>query len=146
MPDSIFQRGPNDTTLFYDIGDTDPELASTRYTWEVEQEITEDFVKSVRDGTIDSAKEAGIEDFMWIAVLDSHTDECCKVRDGLSSSEIEKKIADGTIDGEECDAIVAPAHFNCRCDVAPMTNDLPETEASGLPDFNEWLEGNVDET
>ena len=145
LPSDIFQRGPNDTTMFYDIQDTDPELAATRYTWEVEQEITEDFVKSVRDGTIDSAKEAGIQDFMWIAVLDAHTDECCEVRDGLSSSEIEKKITDGSIDGEECDAIVAPAHFNCRCDVAPMTDDLPETEPSGLDDFNDWLEGNAND-
>ena len=48
------------------------------YPWQVEQEMTEDFVSSVRDGEVDSANAQGITDVVWIAVLDSHTDDCCR--------------------------------------------------------------------
>lgn len=137
LPPSIFKRGPLDKTLYYDV---DTLEGHERYTWEVEQEIAEDFVRSVRSGKQDAAKENGIDDFMWIAVIDGKTDECCFVRDGLSSSEIENRLEDGRIDQDECDAIVAPAHFNCRCDSAPMTADLPESPGVDYGSFDEWLE------
>ncbi len=136
LPDKIFKRGPDDRTMFYDVT---TEETSERYTWEVEQEITEDFVREVRAGTQDAARDHGVVDFMWIAVVDSHTDDCCLIRDGKSSSEIENQIEDGTIDGDECDAIVAPAHFNCRCDSAPMDADLPEAEPIDYGGFDDWL-------
>jgi SPP1 gp7 family putative phage head morphogenesis protein len=137
LPDDIFKRGPHDKTLFYDV---DTGMSHERYTWEVEQEITEDFVRSARMGAIDSARDAGIEDFMWIAVIDGKTDDCCSDRDGMSSSEIETALEQGKLSEDDCGAIVPPGHFNCRCDCAPMTDDLPETEPSGYSSFNDWLE------
>ena len=142
LPDDIFKRGPTDKTLYYDVT---TEETSERYTWEVEQEITEDFVRSVRSGKIDAATENGIEDFMWIAVIDKVTDECCAARDGFSSSEIENMLEDGKLDEDECDAIVAPGHFNCRCKSAPMTDDLPERINIDYGSFSDWLGTKVDE-
>lgn len=137
LPADIFARGPEDKTLYYDVT---TEEESERYTWEVEQEITEDFVRSVRSGEQDAANENGITDFMWLAVIDQKTDNCCFVRDGKSSSEIEEGLVDGSIDEDECDAIVAPAHFNCRCTSVPMDKDIPESQPIDYSDFDEWLE------
>jgi len=137
LPDDIYARGPEDKTLFYDV---EADAQAERYTWEVEQEITEDFVRSVRSGEQDAANENGITDFMWIAVVDNKTDECCYDRDGLSSSEIEDAMASGKIDEDECDAIVAPGHFNCRCQSVPMDSDIPETQPVDFSDYDQWLE------
>lgn len=110
-----------------------------RYQWELEQEVTHDFVAQVRSGSIDAARENGITDFMWVAVIDARTDECCRVRDGLSTTEIEKRLADGKIDEGDCEAVVPPAHFNCRCRVSPMA-DLPSDTPPDFGSFDEWLD------
>jgi hypothetical protein len=138
LPASIFRRGPTDKTLFYDAlsGETEE-----RYAYEVENEITDDFVRSIRAGTQDAATENGITDFEWVAILDKVTDDCCRTRDGLSSEEIEKAIDDGKLDTDDCDAIVPPAHFNCRCRSTPMTADMPERPNVDYASFGEWLEG-----
>jgi hypothetical protein len=141
LPEDIFKRGGEDKTLFYDVttGETEE-----RYTWEVEQEITEDFVRGVREGSNDAAKENGYDDFMWITIQDSKTDECCSCRDRLSSSQIEEMLDSGKIDADECDAIVPPAHFNCRCSSAPMTTAEQEFDPKELESFysdvNDWLD------
>jgi hypothetical protein len=108
------------------------------YPWQVEQEMTEDFVSSVRSGEVDSANEQGITDFVWIAILDSHTDDCCRKRDGLTNAEIVEKQK-GEWSGDDCQAQVPPAHFNCRCRVAPATDNLPDKPASNAQDFEDWL-------
>ncbi len=108
------------------------------YPWQVEQEMTEDFVGSVRAGEVDSANAQGITDFVWIAVLDSHTDDCCRKRDGLTNAEIEANL-DGEWKADECQASVPPAHFNCRCRIAPATDDLPEKPADNSQDLEDWL-------
>ena len=113
LPSDIFARGPQDKTLFYDVDELGQYGVTERYTWEVEQEITEDFVRSVRSGEQDAANENGITDFMWIAVEDGKTDECCSERDGKSSSQIEDDLSNGKLNADDSDAIVAPAHFNC---------------------------------
>lgn len=136
LPSSIYGRGPEDDVLFYDVDSSEFEV---RYQWEVEQEITEDFVHQVREGTHEAAKENGISDFQWIAVIDSHTDECCSVRDGLTSEEIEERMDSGEIDDDLCDAIVAPAHFNCRCKSEPMSDDVPEESPPDFEEFDDWL-------
>jgi hypothetical protein len=136
LPDSIYARGPEDKTLFYDVT---TETNEERYSWEVENEVTEDFVRSVRSGTQDAASENGITDFMWIAILDKVTDECCRVRDGQSSSDIENALDEGKIDEDECDAIVPPGHFNCRCKSAPMADDIPDTDMSSYNSLDDWL-------
>ena len=132
--EQIKLRGPS--TLF---GDFDEDGAYTEwYGWEVEQSLTHDFVQSVRDGQVDAAREQGITEFVWIAVVDNKTDECCLWRDGLTISEIEAKLQGDHAD-DECEATVPPAHFNCRCDIAPSTDSLPEKPDTDQLEYEQWL-------
>ena len=108
------------------------------YAWELEQELTEDFVNQVRLGQVQAGKDNGVEDFMWVAIVDSKTDDCCLERDGLSSSEIQDKLDSGDLD-DECDAVTPPAHFFCRCTLSPMTDYLPEAPESDIGEFDDWL-------
>jgi SPP1 gp7 family putative phage head morphogenesis protein len=110
-----------------------------RYAWEVEQDMTHDFVTAVRQGKVEAANQLGIKDFVWIAVIDDRTDECCDWRDGLLASEIRRQL-NGKHRGDECQVDVPPAHFNCRCTLAPALKDLPDAPASNLEDFEEWLD------
>jgi SPP1 gp7 family putative phage head morphogenesis protein len=104
-----------------------------RYNWELEQEATEDFVRSVRSGQVAGAEDLGVKEFVWIAVIDSKTcDECCLPRSGKTTSEIEKL-------DDDCDATVPPAHFNCRCDIGPVAS-ADEVSGPDWSDFKEWLE------
>jgi len=110
------------------------------YDWEIEQEITQDFVYRVRDGQVDAANTNGIEDFAWIAILDKNTcDDCCAPRNGLSSSEIESALENGDLDSDACEAIVPPAHINCRCIPAPMTMDMPDAVPVYQGSFEDWM-------
>lgn len=131
-----------------DIPITDPTIqrdgTEVWYAWEFERDMTNEFVAAVRDGQIDSAKENGITDFVWIAVIDSVTDACCRWRDGLLVSEIEAQLDNHTDDDEECrldgDGLVPPIHFNCRCTLAPATENIPDKPDDGSSSFEEWLE------
>ena len=109
-----------------------------RYGWEIEAETNHAFVDQVRSGQNDTANENGYTDMVWIAILDDRTDECCAWRNGLTSSEIEAKLEDEYSD-DESDAIVPPAHFNCRCALAPYTEEMGEPEKVDFSDFDEWL-------
>lgn len=114
------------------------------YSWELEQQLTHDFVSSVREGQIDAANANGINEFMWIAILDNRTcEKCCEWRSGLMTSEIEKVLADDKELADHCDVVVPPAHFNCRCGIAPVAlenvNDLQKPETT--KDFDAWLNG-----
>lgn len=102
------------------------------YPWELENEMTEDFVKQVRDGEHEAAKENGITDFVWVAVVDDRTDDDCLIRDGLLTSEIDETITDGL-------GSSPPIHFNCRCRLVPATDDIPEVPESNEVEFNDWL-------
>ncbi len=110
------------------------------YEWEVEKEATQEFVDQVRAGEIDSANENGIIDMMVIAVLDSATDECCAERDGMTISEIEDALDSGELDEDVCEGTVPPFHFNCRCRVVPVSEDLPERMPPDNGGFEEWLD------
>ena len=111
----------------------------TLYPWQVEQEMTEDFVASVRAGEVDGARAEGITDFVWIAVLSAgHTCEFCRKRDGMLTSEIEAKLAGEWADDEE-DAVVPPAHPNCYCRVAPATDNIPDRPSGNAEDIEDWL-------
>lgn len=121
------------------VGEGDREM----YAWEIEQEITHDFVKGVRNAegkAGEKGKAHGVEDFVWVAVLDERTDECCDWRHGLSTSEIEDKLSDEH-DDDECQAIVPPAHFNCRCRLVAVA-EVPEGEEieDEVAEVDEWLE------
>jgi hypothetical protein len=132
-------RGPESV---FDI--TTEGLTEEWYGWEVEQYLANEFISKVRSGQDAAAKANGVEDMQWIAVIDDKTDECCSVRDGLTSTEIEERMQSGKIDKHECDAIVPPAHFNCRCTMAPvldtqLAGEEFEAPASNAQEFDEWL-------
>ena len=126
-------RGPDDVTRIK-MGEDTYEI----YDWELEKELTQDFVDNVRRGAVDAANDNGINDFVWIAIIDDRTDDCCDWRDGLTTSEIEQALK-GEHKDDECDATVPPAHFNCRCDLAPMTDAMPDDKPLQLGDFETWL-------
>jgi len=110
--------------------------------WEFERDLKTELVHAVRTGKIDAAERVGydIDDYTWITLTDGDTCECCcRPRDGLTLSEIEKKFGDDT---------PPPLHFNCRCDLAPASKQLDEmwddaAEKSGVQleaeGFEEWL-------
>lgn len=116
----------------------DPDKVMMRYNWEIEQDLTDDFVNQVRSGQVDAANQLGIQDFGWVAVIDNHTDECCLQRNGKTTSEIEAGLSDGSIDSDLCDATSPPAHPNCRCSLAPVSN-VDEVEGPDWQSFGDWL-------
>jgi SPP1 gp7 family putative phage head morphogenesis protein len=109
------------------------------YRWELEKEVTQDFVSATRKGQTDAAKKSGIKDFVWIAILDNRTDECCEKRDGLTTSEIEVLLKTKWR-GDKLRGKTPPLHFNCRCTLAPVTKDLPDIPSSKVGEFNDWLD------
>jgi len=116
------------------------------YLWKLEQDMTSDFVKSVRDGEHEGAKKQGITDFVWIAVLGSHgtskEDACeyCYKRDGFTTREIEAKLnKEWAGDPEWSRKSVPSLHPNCYCRLAPATDELPESPDTGEADFEKWL-------
>lgn len=129
-------RGP-EHTIDGDIPAAEGE--SEYYAWELEQHLTDDFVNQVRDGQVQAANDLGISDFMWIAIVDDKTDDCCLWRDGLTSEQIEAELTGGDHQDDDYDSVVPPAHFNCRCDMAPVPDDMPEAPASDIGDFDDWL-------
>lgn len=122
-----------------------PEVTGQKvwYAWEFERDMTNEFVQAVRDGQIDAANDNGITDFVWIAVIDDRTDECCTWRDGLLVSEIETQLGDHEDEDDACDVgdgLNPPIHFNCRCTLAPATDNMPEVPDDGKKEFDEWLD------
>lgn len=132
LPVTTFTRTLQDYTI--------SETGEKVYDWEVERDTTTDFVKEVRSGQNKTANENGIVDMLWIAV--SHKTECesCQWRDGLTSQEIEDNLK-GEHSDDDIDAIVPPAHPNCYCKVAPVTQDLLDLtpETTNTPEFEAWL-------
>lgn len=126
-------------TRFYNEELLDAPSEELKYAWQVENVMTEEFVTQVTDGAKDASSENGITDFVWIAVLDAHTDDCCADRDGMLISEIEDALKSGELDEAECDATVPPAHFNCRCRIAPVDKDIPERSDEKAKEFDQWL-------
>jgi hypothetical protein len=135
-----YGRAPYDQ-IFY--ADTENAEVYTRYQWQVEAEITDDFVDAVRDGENYAANAQGINDFQFIAIVDAKTDECCAERDGLTFTEINEKLDNGEIEQGENEEAAPPVHFNCRCRVAPMTTDMPEEEGADWSAFDDWLNSGV---
>lgn len=127
-------RGPE--TVF-DIESPGEEDLSESYGWEIENQITHDFVSQVREGQMDAADQNGIDDFEVIAIIDENTcEECCGDYgcvdfDGMLTSEI-VVMTDGDND-------VPPFHFNCRCTIAPVLENMPEDVESNKSEFDQWL-------
>lgn len=116
------------------------------YAWEVEKEVTHDFVSQVRAGQIAAANDQGIKDFVVITVIDATTCEACCDGfgcvdfDGMKVSEIEDMTKNAFS--------TPPYHFNCRCTLAPVaegdediTGDLSGYEdwVADKKDFDTWL-------
>lgn len=133
-------RGPSDKILFFGVTETGQVEFTERYEWELEQEITEDFVMRVREGQVHATKENGIEDVVWVNVTDDKTDECCLWRDGLTSAEIEQELESGEHADDDERAIVPPAHFNCRCRPVPASEELPDEAPPDFGSFDDWLD------
>lgn len=124
------------STYFY--GGAKRQKEDRVYGWELENDIVYDFVQQVRSGQSQAANDAGIKDFVWISIIDNRTDECCEWRDGLTTSEIEDQLKTKRKD-DECQAVTPPAHFNCRCTLAPSGDELPDVPESNRTEFEDWL-------
>lgn len=115
------------------------ETETERYAWEFEQEVANELVRQTVNGSNEAARQNGVTTFTWIAIVDDKTDECCLWRDGLTVEEIAEALQNEHED-DECQAFAPPAHFNCRCRLAPVLNiDDLERPPSNLPEFDEWL-------
>ena len=113
-----------------------------KYSWEIEQAATEEFLAKVKDGTVKAANDLGVTDFMWVAVLDDRTRPEHAKRDGLTSTEIQAKLNDEWSDDED-KGIVAPSGFNCRCRSVPYVPDKDEDTTTDFQagDFFSWING-----
>lgn len=112
----------------------------SKYDWELEQDLTDDFVNQVRNGQVDAANELGINDGVWTAVIDKKTCEtCCLPRNGKTTTEIKQMLASGELDADDCDATNPPGHSFCRCQWAPVSS-TDEVEGPDWKSFNDWLE------
>lgn len=109
------------------------------YDWELTQDMTDDFVKQVRDGESAAASDLGIEEFVWVAIIDDKTDDCCLERNGLTTKEIEDALESGELDADECDAVTVPAHPFCRCSLSPVAS-VTQVEGPDWKTFNDWLD------
>lgn len=118
-----------------------------KYVWEVEQKTTNDFLDEVKSGSKTAAKERGINDFIWISVLDDRTRDLHRMFHGKTSSEIKDEFEaeykydkDGDLDPNY--GTVAPAGFNCRCRSVPYFKELEEEDREELitQDFANWME------
>jgi hypothetical protein len=113
-----------------------------KYAGEYEQDLTHDFVDKVRSAQSEAANQAGIKDFVWIEIIDDKTDECCLARGGMTTAEIEAAVKAGTFGDDDEGALVPPAHFNCRCRLAPIGDTVERPE----PDWgtaDDWIEQRV---
>jgi len=129
-------RGPED---LIDIPDeAKPSGVEEVYAWEYEQDLTHEFVQSVRDGEEDAANENGISEFVFVAVIDAKTDECCLWRDGLTITEIEEKLA-GMDEDDQCMGVEPPLHPNCRCRLEPVLDSIGSGQSTEAKDFETWL-------
>lgn len=110
----------------------DPDSGLMKYNWELEQETTEDFVRAARSGQVKAANDIGVQDFVWVAVIDDKTcDDCCLPRNGKTTSEIEEM-------DDDCGVTVPPAHFNCRCQIMPVAS-VNQVSGPQMSDFEDWL-------
>ncbi len=125
-------RGPND------IVNPGSKAEDVIYNWEVEKDLTEEFVYAVRAGDHDAARQSGVDDLLWVAVLDARTDYCCEWRDGLTTTEIESELS-GSHKDDECRTSVPPAHFNCRCRLVPASSSISDELPNNAKEFDEWL-------
>lgn len=133
--DDYLKDQPVDRSFDHIVGETVDE--EPYYGWELERDTVNEFVKEVREGQLDAAKQMGVTDFVVISIIDDRTcDKCCGNYgcvdfDGHTVKEIEEMTK-----GEQS---APPYHGNCRCALAPATEDLPKMADDGSKEFDEWL-------
>lgn len=110
------------------------------YEWEIEQQAADAFYSSVMQGDKQAADKSDV-DLIWIAVIDNRTGESDAWRDGRLLSEIQATIDEDGADPFDNDLLMPPIHQNCRCRVAPVTDELPEPRVIDNEDFDAWLNG-----
>ena len=82
----------------------------------------------------------GIEEFVWVSIIDNKTcEDCCLPRNGLTTLEIREKLVNGDLNSDDCDTLVPPGHFNCRCQLVPVAS-VDQVEGPDWKSFGEWLE------
>jgi len=128
---------PTNRNLAYDLEAPGTDLEEW-YGWEIEQDVNYEFLQIVKEGSSEAVKQAGIVDLMWVAVLDDRTREEHRLKDGLTSSEIEAKLETEWADFDDQET-VAPSGFNCRCRSVPFYGDLPDAPEVNYRDFDTWL-------
>lgn len=135
-PEAILDPGEKVTI---DVLQKTFETQTERYAWEFEQDAAHELVRQTINGENEAARQNGVTSFVWVAIVDDKTDDCCLWRDGLTVEEIADALQNERSD-DDCQAFAPPAHFNCRCRLAPVIDakDL-EPPPSNLPEFEEWL-------
>lgn len=109
-----------------------------RYEWQYEQELAHELVRQTQTNEESTARKNGVTSFIWVAIIDDKTDDCCAWRDGLTVEEIADALQNEHSD-DECQAFAPPAHFNCRCRLAPVLDAEDMKIESNQPEFDEWL-------
>jgi hypothetical protein len=115
-----------------------------KYLWEVEQDATNDYIGAVKDGIVESANDAGVTDFIWATMEDEKVRWQHRIRDGLTTTEIEEKLDDEWSDEEtytDRDSIPHPGKYNCRCYPLPYVEDADNLGENNFKTegFDEWL-------
>lgn len=132
-------RGPEAVLSDEDMASqgASPDYYGKTYQWELEGDVTHDFVQTVRAGENDAAEQMGITDFIVVSVIDNKTCEgCCGDFgcvdfDGHTITEI-VRMTNGQYKAP-------PYHFCCRCGIEPVGDDLPDVPQSNKGEFDEWL-------
>ncbi len=116
------------------------------YAWGVEQYATNTILQELKEGTIEAAKQMGVKEMMWVSVLDGRTRCHHYWRDGMTSSEIQKKLDKNKKERELDNGVVAPSGFNCRCRSVPYFENLiddKESEKLRSANLTSWLNKKV---
>ena len=108
------------------------------YGWQIERDVTHDFVQQVRSGQMQTANENGIDEFIVIAILDDKVcDSCC---DDYGCADFDGKLTSEIEEMTKGDYSAPPYHFNCRCALAPVSKDIGFIdETDSKREFDEWL-------
>lgn len=104
---------------------TDEIKSNNRYMRDLEQTMMSDVLSLVQSGQSDFAPDlAGISDMQWVCERPG-TCEVCDARDGMTMTNIKKKIKD------EKAGAPPPLHPNCRCELVPiMAEDWQDDDLS----------------
>jgi hypothetical protein len=105
------------------------------YNWQIEQQSTQVYLDSIKNGEEKAAADMGVKDLMWVSVLDEKTRPEHAAKDGLTSTEIANKLEHEWKDFDD-KGTVAPSGFNCRCRSVPFIPEKDQIESKDI--YKEW--------